>query len=97
MCIKRILLLASMTIVAMAIAIPAIASAAMFKDAGKEVTNGEFKVVGSVKIVSATNNGFECTVDSRIWVEKAAVVEVKKFEVTASTCVVLGTQFENAK
>ncbi len=92
--IKRILLLASLTLAVAAVAVPAVASAAEIKDAGKQLDNREIEITGNVKTVNAFNQGFECTVHARILVNKATI-EVKKFEATASTCVVIGVTFKN--
>lgn len=93
--IKKVLLLTSVALAVTAAAIPASASAVELKDNGNQLINREIEINGNVK-VTALGSGTECAVDARILVNKATV-EMKKFEVTVATCVIIGAGLKNCK
>lgn len=92
--VKKALLTACMSLAMLAVALPAMASAAEIKDAGNQLVNREIEFTGTVRTLNPAVNGIECTVHARINVNKATV-EVKKFESTATSCVIVGTTYKN--
>lgn len=87
--IKRSPLVAGVALAAIAVALPATASAFTIKDNGKILENAEIPLTGQVKVQSS-GTGLECTVHMTLFVN-GNTVDVTKFAITTNSCAGFGS------
>ncbi len=97
MCIKKILLLASMAVVVVALAAPTMASAAelTIRDNGKPLDDHSIKFTGQVEFTSL-GTGFNCTVHTTLTVSNDENY-ITEFEITTKTCEFYGFLYERCE
>ncbi len=102
--VKKILLLASMTLALAAFAGPAVASAVHVKDAGKEVHDKTFELTSTQTgggvfdktKFEALGSGIECVVHATITVD-TTTIKFTSYTITTSTCTSFGNPYVNCE